>query len=190
MLCYIKQTLPSSCSSYHCRCTSSGMLGHGTAYIPSNQTGICHVSSYEYEAAFTQTLKPCYSCKLLPLVLCCSSCSYKCMTNQTALASTVARTELGCMLLKLSIGGLCLHSCACNERSQTSSASHLLFSAKVDVLKKSALLYTSLQTDRNRQKITGSTTRTVTCTLRAFDLHSHISQYVMNGTCMRFAQTC
>ena len=31
---------------------------------------------------------------------------------------------LGCTVLKLSAGGLCLHSCACNHRSQTSPSSH------------------------------------------------------------------
>lgn len=81
------------------------------------------------------------------------------------------------MLLKLSAGGLCLKSCACNQRSQTSPGSHLLFSAVLDILKKSAQLvqYMSLQTDRKRQKITGSTTRTVTCTHYEHSTCTHTS---------------
>ena len=58
-----------------------------------------------------------------------------------------------------------------------------------DVLEETALLYMSLQTDTERPKdYSQYYPYSHMYTLWAFDLHSHISQYVMNGTRMRFAE--
>lgn len=82
---------------------------------------------------------------LVTCTLC--SCMYKCIIDQTALL----HVRQGSCHSNSALAALCLHSCACSQRSLTSPSSHFLVSAS-----KSPHYCTcrQRQTDRNRQEIT------------------------------------
>jgi len=93
---------------------------------------------------------------LVTCTLC--SCMYKCIIDQTALL----HVRQGSCHSNSALAALCLHSCACSQRSLNSPSSHFLVSAISGVLKESALLYMSSKIDR--QESARDHEQTVRCT--------------------------